>query len=106
MARKKIREYNAKALLKEHLKRLRGLELPIEAVQVRSPFLDDPPCLRATISLPPDVHDTQRKECAGWVLSLGTSIIVLLALTITPNVPSTPRAWQIRERWMDGSVIV
>jgi len=35
MARKKIREFAAKALLKEHLKRLRGIELPSEAAQVR-----------------------------------------------------------------------
>ncbi|KAB1207882.1 ATP-citrate synthase alpha chain protein 1 [Morella rubra] len=34
MARKKIREYDSKRLLKEHFKRLSGRELPIRSVQV------------------------------------------------------------------------
>jgi hypothetical protein len=34
MARKKVREYSAKALLKKHLKELRGIELPTDAAQV------------------------------------------------------------------------
>lgn len=36
MARKKIREYSSKLLLKAHLARLSGTELPIQAVQVTS----------------------------------------------------------------------
>lgn len=36
MARKKIREYDSKRLLKEHFKRLSGRELPIRSVQVSS----------------------------------------------------------------------
>ena len=35
MARKKIREYDAKRLLAAHAARLAGLELPIQAVQVK-----------------------------------------------------------------------
>lgn len=39
MARKKIREYDSKRLLKEHLKRLAGIDLQIRSVQVNSlPF--------------------------------------------------------------------
>ncbi|KAL2330930.1 hypothetical protein Fmac_018511 [Flemingia macrophylla] len=34
MARKKIREYDSKRLLKEHFKRFSGLDLPIKSVQV------------------------------------------------------------------------
>ena len=34
MARKKIREYDSKRLLKEHIKRLAGLDLPLKAAQV------------------------------------------------------------------------
>lgn len=34
MARKKIREYDSKRLLKEHFKRLAGYELPIKSAQV------------------------------------------------------------------------
>jgi len=34
MARKKIREYDSKRLLKEHFKRLSGKELPIKSAQV------------------------------------------------------------------------
>lgn len=34
MARKKIREYDSKRLLKEHFKRLSGCELPIKSAQV------------------------------------------------------------------------
>ena len=36
MARKKIREYSSKQLLKAHLARLSGTDLPIQAVQVTS----------------------------------------------------------------------
>uniref|UniRef100_A0A061S2C8 ATP citrate synthase n=1 Tax=Tetraselmis sp. GSL018 TaxID=582737 RepID=A0A061S2C8_9CHLO len=36
MARKKIREHSAKTLLRTHLKRLRGIELPTESVQVNA----------------------------------------------------------------------
>lgn len=36
MARKKIREYDSKRLLKEHLKRLAGIDLQIRSVQVNS----------------------------------------------------------------------
>lgn len=36
MARKKVREYNAKHLLKTHLARLAGLNLPIHAAQVKA----------------------------------------------------------------------
>ncbi len=35
MARKKIREYDSKRLLKAHLKRLKGTELPLNVAQVR-----------------------------------------------------------------------
>ncbi|PKI42665.1 hypothetical protein CRG98_036947 [Punica granatum] len=34
MARKKIREYDSKRLLKEHFKRLAGYELPIKSAQI------------------------------------------------------------------------
>lgn len=34
MARKKIREYDAKRLFKTHVKRIAGLDLPINVVQV------------------------------------------------------------------------
>lgn len=34
MARKKIREYDSKRLLKEHLKRLTGIDLQIHSAQV------------------------------------------------------------------------
>lgn len=34
MARKKIREYDSKRLLKQHIKRLAGLDLPLKAAQV------------------------------------------------------------------------
>lgn len=34
MARKKIREYDSKRLLKEHFKRISGQELPIKSAQV------------------------------------------------------------------------
>ena len=36
MARKKIREYDSKRLLKEHIKRLYGLDLPLNVVHVNS----------------------------------------------------------------------
>lgn len=35
MARKKVREYDAKKLLKQHMKRLAGIDLPINVAQVR-----------------------------------------------------------------------
>lgn len=35
MARKKIREYDSKRLLKEHFKRIAGSELPVKSAQVR-----------------------------------------------------------------------
>ena len=38
MARKKIREYDSKRLLREHLKRLAGIDLQILSAQVISPF--------------------------------------------------------------------
>lgn len=34
MARKKIREYDSKRLLKEHFKRIAGRDLPIKSAQV------------------------------------------------------------------------
>lgn len=34
MARKKIREYDSKRLLKEHFKRFSGTDLPIKSAQV------------------------------------------------------------------------
>lgn len=36
MARKKIREHDAKRLLKQHFQRLAGVQLPIQCVQVTS----------------------------------------------------------------------
>ena len=36
MARKKIREHDSKRLLREHIKRLAGLDLPLKTVQVRT----------------------------------------------------------------------
>lgn len=43
MARKKIREYDSKRLLKEHLKRIARIELEIRSAQVGSrPFDRDP----------------------------------------------------------------
>lgn len=38
MARKKIREYHSKKLLKEHLKRLASIDLDIKSAQVRFQF--------------------------------------------------------------------
>ena len=37
MARKKIREYDSKRMLKEHIARLAGVQLPLRAAQVHSP---------------------------------------------------------------------
>ena len=34
MARKKIREYDSKRILKEHIKRLAGIDLPMNSAQV------------------------------------------------------------------------
>jgi len=48
MARKKIREYDSKRLLKEHLKRLAGIDLTILSAQV-SASASAPP--RSPISL-------------------------------------------------------
>ena len=53
MARKKIREYDSKKLLKEHLKRLAGIDLQIRSAQVESLFsfpLDFPLLLLTVIS--------------------------------------------------------
>ena len=36
MARKKIREYDSKRLLKTHISRLKGLNLPLNVAQVMS----------------------------------------------------------------------
>lgn len=36
MSRKKIREHDSKRLLREHIKRLAGLDLPLKTVQVRT----------------------------------------------------------------------
>lgn len=35
MARKKVREYNAKKILKDHIKIIAGLDLPINVAQVK-----------------------------------------------------------------------
>jgi hypothetical protein len=43
MARKKIREYDSKRLLREHLKRLAGIDLQILSAQVIPRFLPAPP---------------------------------------------------------------
>lgn len=49
MARKKIREYDSKRLLREHLKRLAGIDLTILSAQVSPsaspPSLPPPFCL-------------------------------------------------------------
>jgi ATP citrate (pro-S)-lyase len=37
MARKKVREYDAKRLVKAHMQRLCGVELPIHVAQVCAP---------------------------------------------------------------------
>lgn len=46
MARKKIREYDSKRLLKAHILRLMGIKLPLNVAQVNSPLflelLDSP----------------------------------------------------------------
>jgi myosin-crossreactive antigen len=39
MARKKIREFDSKRILKEHLKRLAGISVDIKSAQVESPIL-------------------------------------------------------------------
>lgn len=39
MARKKIREYDSKRLVKEHYKRISGSELPIKSAQVKNNFM-------------------------------------------------------------------
>ena len=46
MARKKIREYDSKRLLKEHLKRIVGIDLQICSAQVSSSDLDFDPVFR------------------------------------------------------------
>jgi hypothetical protein len=62
MARKKIREYDSKRLLKEHLKRLAGIDLTILSAQVSAsasasaspPSRPPPLCL----NIPPDSSGT------------------------------------------------
>jgi hypothetical protein len=55
MARKKIREYDSKRLLKENLKRLAGIDLTILSAQVSAPVPVSPPSHphRVEISLIP-----------------------------------------------------
>ena len=53
MARKKIREYDSKRLLKAHIRRLAGLDLPLNAAQVRNTtnfqeLVDENPWLKDT----------------------------------------------------------
>lgn len=38
MARKKIREYDSKRLVKQHFKRISGSDLPIKSAQVKIHF--------------------------------------------------------------------
>jgi hypothetical protein len=40
MARKKIREYDSKRLLKAHILRLKGIKLPLNVAQVKFPAQD------------------------------------------------------------------
>lgn len=56
MARKKIREYDAKRLLKEHFKRFSGQDLPIKSVQVSSTLLNSCYCVGFAILLGLDSH--------------------------------------------------
>ncbi|EFJ42693.1 hypothetical protein VOLCADRAFT_97107 [Volvox carteri f. nagariensis] len=66
MARKKIREYDAKRLLKAHIKRLAGLDLPIQVVQFTaasnpSDLLNENPWLGNTrLVVKPDMLFGQR----------------------------------------------
>jgi ATP citrate (pro-S)-lyase len=60
MARKKIREYDSKRLLKEHLKRLAGIDLTILSAQVSASASASPP------SRPPP--DSSRTGSAARVL--------------------------------------
>lgn len=53
MARKKIREYSSKQLLKQHLARIAGIQLPLQCAQVRkdtnfADLLDANPWMKAT----------------------------------------------------------
>lgn len=53
MARKKIREYDSKRLLKSHILRLLGLQLPLNVAQVRQntnfvELLDNNPWMKQT----------------------------------------------------------
>ena len=53
MARKKIREYDSKRLLKSHILRLLGLKLPLNVAQVRQDtnfvqLLEDNPWMKTT----------------------------------------------------------
>jgi hypothetical protein len=67
MARKKIREYDSKRLLKDHLKRLAGVHLQILSAQV---------CLLAPSSqFPPPVSPGPSVDLS--VLGLGVSCVVL-----------------------------
>ena len=66
MARKKIREHDAKRLLKAHIKRLAGLDLPISVVQVdattnTADLLNNNPWLASTkLVVKPDMLFGQR----------------------------------------------
>lgn len=68
MARKKIREYDAKRLFKTHVKRLAGLDLPINVVQVNtqtnsSDLLNANPWLASTkLVVKPDMVSTCSRD--------------------------------------------
>jgi hypothetical protein len=65
MARKKIREYDSKRLLREHLKRLAGIDLQILSAQVS---ISPPPLSFASdrLSIPGRI-----RSGAGWWISAG-----------------------------------
>lgn len=58
MARKKIREFQSKKLLKEHIKRLADLDLPINVVQVRAKSSTTPIRLSPSLSNYPNHQHT------------------------------------------------
>lgn len=99
MARKKIREYDSKRLLKQHIKRLAGLDLPLEAAQVKvktnfAELLEENPWLTTTpLVVKPDMLFGKR----------GKHDLVGLKLDF-PGVEEFIRARMNKQIDMDGIV--
>lgn len=92
MARKKIREFTSKALLKEHLKRLRGIDLPTEAAQVISRALreryvtsDDLPPARMSNSSPSSLTDQRPVPPATYLLATPGALLPMRRRKLGPR---------------------